>query len=138
MLKTSFCQDLQIGLMGKCAMFKAARHLSIRVILWGGGGEGLWSFMVQRAFGCLGFDESPAFILSTLHIPLLEVLPDVCLVGFFPPVTFLIPGALQPGSDCGSTFTTASRHQPVYAVAWSLLCLSVTTPFGASWSLRHR
>lgn len=32
MLKTFFCQDLQIELMGKCTVLMVAKHLTIRVI----------------------------------------------------------------------------------------------------------
>lgn len=67
------------------------------------GSESIRSLGLMRA-------QPLSFLLSTSLC--LEVLLDVCLVGFSPLVTSLIPGALQPGSDCGSTFTTASSHQP--------------------------
>lgn len=44
MLKTFFCQDLQIELMGKCAMFMVTKYLTIRVIsvcVSGAGGIGM-------------------------------------------------------------------------------------------------
>lgn len=117
MLKTFCCQDLQIELMGKYTVLMVAKHLTIRVIsvcvCWGAGMEWdcgpSWFREHLDASGMMRAQPLSSLLSTSLCS---EVLLDACLVGFSPPVTSLTPGALQPGSDCGSTFTTASSQQP--------------------------